>query len=63
MTITLNDHISNFETLLHKSNDISSRHRNIQMLVIKLYKIKNELSSPVMDLMLIGEMLLTISEF
>ena len=39
------------ETAL-KSNDISCHHRNIQMLMIELYKIKNELAPPIMDSML-----------
>ena len=29
--ILLNDHISDFEALLHKSNDISSHHRILRM--------------------------------
>ena len=49
MRIVLNDHISDFEALLHKSNDVSSHHRNIQMLMIEHYKIKNELAPPIMD--------------
>ena len=47
-----NDHVSDFEALLHKSTDISCCHRNIQMLMIELYKIKNELAPPFMDSML-----------
>ena len=57
LRLVLNDHVSDFETLLRKSNDVSSHHRNIQTLVIELYKIKNELAPPIM-----GEPSLTISE-
>ena len=36
MKIVLKDHISDFETLLPKSNDVSSYHRNIQTLMIEI---------------------------
>ena len=52
LRLVLNDHISDFETLLHKSNDISIHHGNIQMLLIELYKMKNKLAPPIMDSML-----------
>ena len=52
LRIALNNHISDFEALLHKSNDISSHQKNIQMLMTELYKIKNELAPLTMDLML-----------
>ena len=52
MTLVLNDHVSDFEALIHKSNDISCHHRNIQMLMIELYKIKNEVAPPIMDSLL-----------
>ena len=42
----LKDHVSTFEELLRKSNKISYHHRNIQMLMAELYKIKNELAPP-----------------
>ena len=50
--LVLNDHVGDFEALLRKNNDISCHHRNIQMLMIELYKIKNELAPPIMDSML-----------
>ena len=40
LRIILNDHIKYFEVLLQKSNDKSSRNRNIRTLVIELYKLK-----------------------
>ena len=49
LRIVLHDHISNFETLLQKSNEIFSHHRNIQTLMIELYNIKNELAPPIMN--------------
>ena len=44
-------HVSDFEALLGKSSGLSCHHRNIQMLMIELYKIKNELAPPIMDSM------------
>ena len=52
LKLVLNDHVNDFEALLRKSNDVSCNHRNIQMLMIELYKIKNELALPIMDSML-----------
>ena len=52
MRFVLNDHGSDFEALLCKSNDIYCHHRNIHIHMIELYKIKNELAPPIMDLML-----------
>ena len=52
LRLVLYDHVSDFEALLCKSNDVSGHHRNIQMLMIELYKIKNELPPPIMDSML-----------
>ena len=49
LRLVLNDHVSDFEALLRKSNDISCHHRNIQMLMIELYRIKNEPAPPIMD--------------
>ena len=51
LRIVLNDHISNFETMLWNMNDITIHHRNIQILVIELFKIKYNLAHPVMDSM------------
>ena len=46
------DHVSDFDALLRKNNNISCHHRNIQMLMNELYIIKNELAPPIMDTML-----------
>ena len=40
-----------FEALLRKNNDISYYYRNIHLLMIELYKIKNELAPPITDSM------------
>ena len=48
LRLLLNVHVSDSEAPLCKSNDISC-HRNIQMLMMKLYKIKNELAPPIID--------------
>ena len=50
--LVLKDHVNDFEALLRKSNDISCHHRNIQILMIELYKIKNQLAPPIMDSLL-----------
>ena len=50
--LLLKDHVIDFEALLRKSNDISCHHRNIQMLMIELYEIKNQLAPTIMDSML-----------
>ena len=52
LRLVRNDHVRDFEVLLRKSSDISCHHRNIQMLMIQLYKIKNELAPSIMDSML-----------
>ena len=51
LRLVLDDHVSDFEALLRRSNDVSYHHRNIQMLMVEFYKIKNELAPPIMDSM------------
>ena len=51
LRFVLDDHVSDFEALLRRSNDVSYHHRNIQMLMVEFYKIKNELAPPIMDSM------------
>ena len=50
--IVLNDNISDFETMLLNMNDITIHHRNIQTLMIELFKIKYDLAPPIMDSLL-----------
>ena len=52
LRLLLNNHVGDFKAQLDKSNNVSCHHRNIQMLMIELYKIKNELAPPIMDSML-----------
>ena len=52
LRIVLNDNISDFETMLRNMNDITIHHRNIQTLMIELFKIKYDLAPPIMDSML-----------
>ena len=51
LRIILGDDTSDFETLLENNNDICNHHRNIQVLMIEMFKIKNELAPPIMDSM------------
>ena len=44
------------QRLLCIVNDTFNHHRNIQALMVEIYEIKNNLNSPIMDFMLIGEM-------
>ena len=46
----LNDHISDFDTLLQNNNG-TCNHRNIQTLMVEIYKIDNNLNPPIMDFM------------
>ena len=46
LRLILNDHTSDFDTLLQNNNDICNHHRNIQNKIIK-----NNLNPPVIDFM------------
>ena len=50
--IVLNDYSTKFNELLENNNDICNHHRNTQTLLIEVFKMKNELGPPVMELML-----------
>ena len=54
LRIVLNDHITDFETMLRYINDITIHHRNIQTLMVELFKIKHDLAPTIMDSMLNG---------
>ena len=43
LRVLLNDHDSDFEKLLHINNDVCNHHRNIQTLLIKIFKLKKVL--------------------
>ena len=49
LRLMINDHIRVFDTLLQNNNDTCNHHRNIQTLMIEIYKMKNNLNPPVMD--------------
>ena len=51
LRLILNDHTSDLDTLLQSNNDTCNHHRNIQTLMIRIYKIKNNLNPAIMDLM------------
>ena len=47
--LILNDHTSDFGTLLQSLNDTCNHHRNIETLIVVIYKIKNKLNPPISD--------------
>ena len=49
LRLILNGHTSDFDTLLQSNNDTCNHHRNIQTLMVEIYKIKNNLNPPIMD--------------
>ena len=51
LRVILGDDLSGFESLLQNNKDICSHHKNIQSLMIEMFKIKNELAPPIMDSM------------
>ena len=44
LSITYNDSKSTFEELLNKDNSVSIHHRNLQVLAIEMFKIKNNMA-------------------
>ena len=50
LRIILNDYSSDFNILLENNNDICNHHRNIQTLLIEVFKMKNGLAPPIRDL-------------
>ena len=51
--LILNEHKSDFDTLtlLQSNNDTCNHYRNIQTIRVEIYKTKNNLNPPIMDLM------------
>ena len=49
LRIILNNYSSDFNILLENNNDICNHHRNIQTLLIEVFKMENELSPPIME--------------
>ena len=54
LRVILNDHKSDFETLLQNNNDVCNHHRNIQTLLIEIFKIKKGFAPPIMESILKG---------
>ena len=57
LRVILNDHEIEFETLLQNNNDVSNHHRNIQTLLIEIFKIKKGLLLRSWDPSLKGEII------
>ena len=49
LRIVLNDHCRDFETIFRNMNGITIHHRNIQTLMIEIFKIKYDLPPPIME--------------
>ena len=48
LSVILNDHECDFETLLQDNDDVCNHHRNIQTLKIEIFKIKKGFCPPIM---------------
>ena len=48
LRVRLNDHQSDFETLLQNNNDVCNHHRNIQTRLIEIFKVKKGFAPPIM---------------
>ena len=46
LRVLLNDNESDFETLMQINNDVCNHHRNIQTLLIEIFKIKKGFAPP-----------------
>ena len=51
LRLILNDHTSDFDTLLQNNNDTCNHHRNTQTLMAEIYKIKNNLNPEIIHVM------------
>ena len=49
LRITYSDRTSTFEELLNKDNSASIHHRNLQVLVIELYKVKSNMAPEILN--------------
>ena len=54
MRVILNDHESDFETLLQNFNYVCNHHRNIQTLLIEIFKLKKGFVPPILGSILKG---------
>ena len=51
LRVILGDNLSEFESLLQSNKGICSHHKNIQSLMVEMFKVKNELAPPIMGSM------------
>lgn len=51
LRLITNDYNNDYETLLKSSDEICNHHRNIQTLMIEMYKIYHNIAPPIMDSM------------
>ena len=49
LRLILNDHISDFDTLLQNNNDTYNHHRSIQTLMVEIHKVRNNLDRNMFD--------------
>ena len=49
LRVVLNDHTRGFKTLLRQNNDVCNHHRNIQTLLLEIFKTENVLAPPICD--------------
>ena len=49
LTVVHNNNQSSFENLLRKDRSLSIHHRNIRLFAIKIYKIKNNMLTPILS--------------
>ena len=54
LRMLLNDHESDFEKLLHINNDVCNHHKNIQTLLIEIFKSEKGSAPPIMESILKG---------
>ena len=49
LRVILGDDLSDFESLLQNNRGICNHHKNIQSLMIEMFKVKYKLAPPIMD--------------
>ena len=49
LRIVYNDNISSFDELLRRDDSCSIHHKNLKHFAIELYKVQNNLSTPIMN--------------
>ena len=54
LIVILNDHESDLEMVLQNDNDVCNHHRNMQTLLIEIFKIKKDFAPPILGSILKG---------